>query len=142
MSHPEAYDPEVPDIPTSHQKTIIGICIVAFTISIVGSTIALFISHYNNASRSLSLRRGAQRRRFVVLFLVLAGICFFAVTTMKYLDADTRSHFLGTLNGKIHPIVHNFRKRATSDEYDDHAIGDQEVEDARRTLSDLDRLTR
>lgn len=111
---------------TPTQQAFIGFCIVAVTVITVGSTIALFIDHYNNASRSLSLRRGAQRRRFVVLFLVLAGVCYFAITTLKFIDTNARADLLGSLKDEIKILAKIVHKRTTDD---DHGIGYDDFED-------------
>lgn len=106
------------DIPSPSPNHVLGFSIVAITLFIIGSTVSLFINHFRNASRSLSLRRGAQRRRFIVLFLVLAGICFFVVTTLKYADAGARAEVWNTLDGEVAIIKERIRtfKQARHDE--------------------------
>lgn len=81
-----------------HLHAFFGYCTVLASIVAIGSTVALFITHYNQASRSLSLRRGAQRRRLLVVFLVLALLCFFAVTALKYVDPSVRAEIRGQLD--------------------------------------------
>lgn len=110
-----------------HLHAFFGYCTVLASIIAIVSTVALFITHYNRASRSLSLRRGAQRRRLLVVFLVLALLCFFIVTTLKYVDPSVRAEIRDQLEdmnsaaydagAKINQRAKERRWRADDEEY-------------------------
>jgi hypothetical protein len=79
--------------------TFLGLLSLTATILTIIGTVALILSQYRRASRSLSTRQGVQRRRLVVLFLGLAGVCFFVVTLLKYVDAGARTEVVDLLAG-------------------------------------------
>jgi hypothetical protein len=79
--------------------SLLAILILAAAPLTIGCTLALVLSQYKRARRSLSTRQGAQRRRLVVLFLRLAIACFIVVTGLKYVDAGARAEVADTLAG-------------------------------------------
>jgi hypothetical protein len=89
-----------PTVLHEHQiHTSLAYLTLAATILTIGGTLALILSQYKRASRSLSTRQGVQRRRLVILFLGLAAACFFVVTVLKYVDAGARLEVVDTLAG-------------------------------------------
>lgn len=62
-------------------------CAIAVGICVGGNIVALFAAQYVRARRSLSLRYGAQRRKWVSLFLALSITCFLAVVALSYADS-------------------------------------------------------
>jgi NhaP-type Na+/H+ or K+/H+ antiporter len=86
-------------LPEHQIHTFLAYLTLATTVLAIGSTLVLILSQYRRASRSLSTRQGVQRRRLVILFLGLAGACFFVVTTLKYVDAGARAEAVDTLAG-------------------------------------------
>lgn len=89
-------------IKEQHIHGFLGYFTVAAIVFTIGSTIALLLSQYDLASRSLSTRHGAQRKRLVQLFLGLALACFVVVTVLKYADHEARTEVKTTLAGD-HP---------------------------------------
>jgi hypothetical protein len=86
-------------IPEHQIHTFLAYLSLATTILTIGGILALILSQYRRASRSLSTRQGVQRRRLVILFLGLAAACFFVVTALKYVDAGARAEVVDTLTG-------------------------------------------
>jgi hypothetical protein len=86
-------------IPEHQIHTFLAYLSLATTILTIGGTLALILSQYRRASRSLSTRQGVQRRRLVILFLGLEAACFFVVTALKYVDAGARAEVVDTLTG-------------------------------------------
>jgi uncharacterized membrane protein len=82
-----------------HIHGILGYFTVAASILTIGSTLALLLSSYELASRSLSTRQGVQRRKLINLFLGLAVACFVVITVLKYADPDARREVANTLSG-------------------------------------------
>jgi hypothetical protein len=82
-----------------HIHGFLGYFTVAASIFTIGSTLALLLSSYEHASRSLSKRQGVQRRKLINLFLGLAVACFVVITVLKYADPDARREVVDTLAG-------------------------------------------
>jgi uncharacterized membrane protein len=82
-----------------HIHGFLGYFTVAASIFTIGSTLALLLSSYEHASRSLSTRQGVQRRKLINLFLGLAVACFVVITVLKYADPVARKEVANTLAG-------------------------------------------
>jgi hypothetical protein len=90
--------------PNEHERqihTILAYLTLAATLLTISCTLSLIISQYKRASRYSSTRQGGQRRRLVILFLGLAAACFFVVTALKYVDAESRAEVVDTLAGRF-----------------------------------------
>lgn len=127
MSSPSV---EQPIIEEQHIHGFLGYVTVAAIIFTIGSTIALLLSQYELASRSLSTRHGAQRKRLVQLFLGLAVACFVVVTVLKYADHEARTEVKETLAG-VHSGTHEGQEklhgRAVGSDEEGRGVIQQEV---------------
>lgn len=71
-------------------------CAIAVGLCLGANIVAFFAAHYVQAHRSLSLRRGAQRRKWVSLFSALCITCYFTVFVLSYTHDSSRSKVLST----------------------------------------------
>jgi uncharacterized membrane protein len=99
MASPFYHSEDHTTVQEHHIHGVLGYFTVAASIFTLGSTLALLLSSYELASRSLSTRQGVQRRKLINLFLGLAVACFVVITVLKYADPDARREVANTLAG-------------------------------------------